>query len=326
MRTEVAAVILSALLSIAGGGADPKDSAISGRSDAAKNQLTVGRIKQSNNDGSYAGSASRPQPPKDKYFRADAKTCAIGDLDMLDEIVTQAGACDAGYAETIIPAPCEAGTFQLNALWVQRVQEDGSYAEPEQLGDDRCVTPADIRAEAERAFRSMHVDAPPVTLQGGEPLLVNVRYPAYTTATPQEQDVTLLDVPVTIRAEPVEFAWDFDDPHSPGGGTLVTSDPGRPWQAGDPTPDESWVGHTYTRLGEPGSDAGSAVDDAGNTYRSGVTVSLTTTWKGSFRIAGSTDWTPIPGTITTTSAAAPATVTEARTRLVCDDLAGTATC
>ncbi|WP_159795371.1 hypothetical protein [Puerhibacterium puerhi] len=303
----------------------PPETDYSGWADNYTKEVFAGATGKASSDEASGGGQSSAAS-KDKYFRADAKTCAIGDLDMLVDIVTQAGTCAEGYAETVVPAPCEDGTYQLDALWVQRVQDDGSYAPAEQVSEDQCVTPGDIRAEAERAFRSMRVSAPPVTLQGGEPLLVNVRYPAYTTAAAQEQDVTLLGVPVTIRAEPVEFAWDFDDPHSPGGGTLVTSDPGRPWRDGDPTPDESWVGHTYTRLGEPGSDAGSAVDDAGNTYRSGVTVSLATTWEGSFRIAGSTDWTPIAGTITTTSAGEPATVTEARTQLVCDDLAGSATC
>jgi hypothetical protein len=303
---------------------DPID--ITGLTDDAHQKLNLSGVWEGLGSAGADDDRGKSEPPKDKYFRADAKICALADLDMLVEIVNQAGACADGYTETVVPAPCEEGTYRLDALWVQRVQDDGSYGPAEQLGDDQCVTPADIRAEAERAFRSMRVDAPPVTLQGGEPLLVNVRYPAYTTATAQEQDVTLLGVPVTIRAEPVEFAWDFDDPHSPGGGTLVTSDPGRPWQEGDPAPDESWVGHTYTRLGEPGSDAGSAVDDAGNSYRSGVTVTLATTWEGSFRIAGSTGWTEIAGTITTTSEAAPATITEARTRLVCDDLTGAATC
>ncbi|WP_344248924.1 hypothetical protein [Isoptericola hypogeus] len=222
--------------------------------------------------------------------------------------------------------PCEDGDYELAALWVQRVQPDGSYGDPEQLTEDQCVTPADLAAQARRAFATMKIPTPEATVQGGEPMLVNVRYPAYTTADAQDRDVTLLGVPVVIRAEPVEFAWDFDDPYSADGDTLVTTDPGRPWTEGDPAPDESWIGHTYSRLGTPGNDAGTAVDADGDVYRTGVSVSLTTTWQGRFRVQGTSTWTDIPGAITTTSTTEPATVTEARTRLVCDDTRGSTTC
>ncbi|MFE7407285.1 hypothetical protein [Isoptericola sp. NPDC057559] len=214
----------------------------------------------------------------------------------------------------------------LAALWVQRARAGGEYDAPEQVADGQCVTPADIAAEARREFRSMKIPTPEATLQGNPPMVVNVHYPAYTSAAPQDREVELLTVPVVIRAEPTEFAWDFDDPFSAGGGTLVTTDPGRAWRSGDPLPDASWVGHTYSRLGTPGTDAGTAEDEHGNAYRTGVGVSLTTTWQGRFRVQGASTWTDIPGTITTTSTTPATTVTEARTRLVCDDLADTSTC
>ncbi|MCK9794425.1 hypothetical protein M1843_11780 [Isoptericola sp. 4D.3] len=255
-------------------------------------------------------------------------TCAeLGaDLDSLSGIVTAPGACPEGTDIAEITVPCEDGEYALDALWVQRVQADGSYGDPEQLTDDECITPADLATEARREFKTMKITAPVATVQGNPPMIVNVHYPAYTTAAPQDRTVTLLGVPVVIRAEPTEFTWDFDDPHSPAGTTLTTTDPGRPWREGDPTPDHSWVGHTYSRLGTPDQDPGTAVDDKGNTYRTGVTVSLTTTWQGRFRVQGTSTWTDIPGTITTTSTTDPTTVTEARTRLVCDDLEGTSTC
>ncbi|SKC66578.1 hypothetical protein SAMN04324258_2338 [Krasilnikoviella flava] len=254
-------------------------------------------------------------------------TCAElgGELDSLSGIVTAQGACPEGTDVAEITMPCEEGEYALDALWVQRVRDDGSYDEAEQLTDDECITPADLAAQARREFKTMKIEAPVATMQGNPPMIVNVHYPAYTSATAQDRTVTLLGVPVVIRADPAEFTWNFDDPYS-GGDTLTTTDPGRPWHEGDPTPDKSWVGHTYSRLGTPGEDAGTAVDDNGNAYRTGVAVALTTTWQGRFRVQGTSTWTDIPGTITTTSTTGPTTVTEARTRLVCDDLDGNTVC
>ncbi|WP_430594725.1 hypothetical protein [Isoptericola sp. QY 916] len=266
--------------------------------------------------------------PKDRYARTDAVTCGtLGeDLDSLSGIVTAPGACPEGTDVVEITTPCEDGEYALDALWVQRVRENGTYDEAEQLTEDECISPADIARQARREFKSMKIQAPKATVQGNPPMVVNVHYPAYTTAAPQDRTVTLLGVPVVLRAEPTEYAWDFDDPYSSTGSTLTTTSPGRPWHEGDATPDESWVGHTYSQLGTPGENAGTAVDDKGNVYRDGVTVSLTTTWQGRFRVQGTSDWTDIPGSISTTSTTGPTTVTEARTRLVCEDLEGNDVC
>ncbi|MGF0115014.1 hypothetical protein ACQFYA_01640 [Promicromonospora sp. Marseille-Q5078] len=298
-----------------------------GKTDNDADSLTV----ESSSDA-WTQTANGREPtsdePQDRYARTDAVTCATlgAELDALSGIVTAQGACPEGKDVAEITKPCDDGEFALDALWVQRVQDDGTYGDPEQLSDDECITPADIAEQARREFRSMKISAPVATLQGNPPMVVNVHYPAYTTATPQDRGVTLLGVPVVIRAEPAEFTWNFDDPFSPSGSTLTTTSPGEAWQEGDPTPDASWVGHTYSRLGTPGADAGTAVDDHGNTYRAGVAVSLTTTWQGRFRVQGTSTWTDIPGTISTTSTTEPTTVTEARTRLVCADLEGAGTC
>ena len=266
--------------------------------------------------------------PKDRYARTDAVTCGtLGeDLDSLSGIVTAPGACPEGTDVVEITTPCEDGEYALDALWVQRVRENGTYDDAEQLTEDECISPADVARQAQREFKSMKIRAPEATVQGNPPMVVNVHYPAYTTAAPQDRTVTLLGVPVVLRAEPTEYAWDFDDPYSSTGSTLTTTSPGRPWHEGDATPDESWVGHTYSQLGTPGENAGTAVDDKGNVYRDGVTVSLTTTWQGRFRVQGTSDWTDIPGTISTTSTTGPTTITEARTRLVCEDLEGNDVC
>ncbi|MCA5894361.1 hypothetical protein LEP48_13540 [Isoptericola sp. NEAU-Y5] len=248
----------------------------------------------------------------------------MSDIDTISAIVATPRACDEGMLDVGITPDCD-GVW-LNALWVQRVRPDGTYAEPEQLTDNECITPADITAEAQREFATMRITAPPAIVQGGEPMLVNVHYPAYTTAEPQELEAVLLGVPVVIRADPAEFTWDFDDPHGAGGGTLTTTDPGHPWRDGDPLPDATWVGHTYSRLGDPDTDAGVHRDAEGDVYRTDIAVTLTTTWQGRFRLQGTSTWTDIDGAITTTSTTDPATVTEARTRLVCEDLHGNSFC
>jgi len=263
--------------------------------------------------------------PKDKYARADEVTCLdLAGTNYLKDIATAPGACDNGKTGFVTDPDCD--DLWLAPLWVQRLRNNGTYDQPEKIDDGQCITPADIAAQARREFRTMKIPTPKATLQGNPPMVVNVHYPAYTSAAPQERQVELLTVPVVIRADPAEFTWDFDDPYSTGGTTLTTTDPGRPWHTGDPLPDTTWVGHTYTRLGTPGTDPGTLEDEHGNAYRTDVTVSLTTTWQGRFRVQGSSTWTTIPDTLTTTSTTTPTTVTEARTRLVCDDLDGHSTC
>ncbi|MEN5072829.1 hypothetical protein ABE437_03350 [Isoptericola cucumis] len=301
------------------------DPVYEGKTDNNDDNVTVEGSSNAWTQTAHGREPAASDEPQDRYVRTDARACAtLSDIDTIEAIATAPGACPDGTNDVEIIPACDG--IWLDALWVQRAAADGTYGDAEQLSDDQCITPADVAAAARREFRTMKIPTPEATLQGRPPMVVNVHYPAYTAAEAQEQQVELLSVPVVIRAEPTQFEWDFDDPHSPGGGSLVTTEPGRPWSAGDPTPDRSWVGHTYSRLGTPGMDDGTDVDEQGNVFRSGVTVSLTTTWQGRFRVQGTSTWTDIPDTITTTSTTEPTTVTEARTRLVCDDLALGATC
>ncbi|WP_418275952.1 hypothetical protein ACNHYB_13990 [Isoptericola jiangsuensis] len=265
--------------------------------------------------------------PTDRYIRADGFTCSLFrglDLAQYDRFLET---CPDG-AVTIADGGTDCGpeAVELAPLWVERLGEDGQYQAGELVQEGGCVTPGDVAAEAERAFAALQVTAPRATVQATRPLLVNVRYPVQANAEPLEEQVTLLDVPVLIRAEPVEYTWDFDDPFTPGGGTLTTTDEGRWWQEGQDEPDDSWVGHTYTHLGHPDTDAGTRRDDEGDWYRDDVTITLTTTWQGRFQLVGTSTWTDIDGTITTTSTIDPLRVTEARVRLVCTDLNGNTTC
>jgi hypothetical protein len=295
-----------------------------GKGDDKTKDLTVGA----------AGDATRVhdanQGPQDRYFRADAARCAQGDeRNPFEEVIwtTVVGGCPAGEFEWVVnPAPCEDGSVELDELWVERVQPDGDYLPAEYVSGRECVTPADVAAEAQRAFAAMHIPTPTADVQGGDVLLVNEFYPASTSATALTMQVDLLDVPVAIRADPVEFTWDFDDPYTDGGGTLTTTDPGRQWVQGDPDPDASWVAHRYLALGDPDHDPGTERDDEGDWYRDDVTTTLTTTWHGSFQLVGTSIWTPIDGAITTTTTLDPVRVTEARVRLVCSDLLGNRTC
>ncbi|GAA1994125.1 hypothetical protein GCM10009718_34910 [Isoptericola halotolerans] len=290
---------------------DPADEVRLGAHGAAQNPATSGQ-----DDG-----------PRDRYFRTDLTTCNLAATwDGVDLATTLDTCPDEALELTIQGAPCTDDEYELADLWVERLRDDGTYTDPEHLSGRECITPTDLAPHARHEFATMHIPTPQATLQAREPLLAGVHYPAYATTQPQIVDVTLLDVPVQIRADPVEYTWNFDDPHTPGGATLTTTDPGQPWTDDAPTPDHTWIGHTYTHLGHPDTHTGTHRDDAGNWYRPEVTTTLTTTWQGHFRITGTSTWTTIDGTITTTSTTDPVTLTEARARLVCDDTHGHTTC
>jgi hypothetical protein len=205
----------------------------------------------------------------------------------------------------------------------------------ELVDNGRCVTVAELTGPATAAFASMHVNAPTATLQSASnglgALLLNVWYPVFVDDTPVSAMVNLLGVPVEIQAVPRQWVWDFDDPFSPEGGPSTTSFAGIAWREGTPGPDERWLAHQYTRLGDPDTAAGRWAGthrnpDNGLKFRTDVTVSAHTTWVGRFRIAGRATWTTVTGTLTTLSEAGTFVVTEAKARLVCDDLLGNHYC
>jgi hypothetical protein len=285
-------------------------------------------------EGAVGVTATRPNPEddstvtlQDKYLRADGYTCSLYrglDLTGIEKFLE---GCPEGQFPLINEQlDCDPGAVELAALWVQRVDAAGDYGDAELVEEGGCVTPQDLAAEVERAFAELQIPTPEATIQARRPLLVNIHYPVQANAEAVEEQVTLLDVPVLIRAEPTEYRWDFDDPHKPGGGTLTTTDAGHRWQDGQPDPDESWTGYTYTHLGDPDTDPGTMRDDEGDWYRDDVTITVDTTWTGRFQLVGTSTWTDIDGTITTTSTIEPFRVTEARVRLVCTDLNGNSSC
>ena len=139
-------------------------------------------------------------------------------------------------------------------------------------------------------FAELPLDQPRVHLQPDRGwFLVNMDTFVYTDGAPQILETTVLDVPVAVRATPVEYSWGFGDGTQP----LVTTEPGAPWPAED-------IAHVYTREAE------------------GVVVTLTTTWSGEFQVAGQGPWIPIAGTTTTESQSAPFRIDAVETRLTAE--------
>jgi hypothetical protein len=120
--------------------------------------------------------------------------------------------------------------------------------------------------------------------------LVNMPLIVFTDASVQQLQTVVLGVPVTVRATPVSFAWDFGDGSDP----LVTTDPGAPYP-------HQTVTHTYLTAGS-------------------YSVSLSTTWRGEFQVNGQGPWLPVAGTARTTSTPFVETVEAAPSHLVADPL------
>src|SRR5690625_1277134 len=139
-------------------------------------------------------------------------------------------------------------------------------------------------------FAELPLERPGVHLQPDRDwFLVNMDTLVYTDGGSQMLETTVLDVPVAVRATPVEYSWDFGDGSEP----LVTAEPGAPWPAED-------IGHVYT------SEA------------SDVVITLTTTWSGEFQVAGQGPWIPIAGTTTTHSQSSPFRIDAVETHLTAE--------
>ena len=139
-------------------------------------------------------------------------------------------------------------------------------------------------------FAELPLTQPRVHLQPERDwFLVNMDTLVYTDGSAQMLETTVLDVPVRVRATPVEFSWDFGDGSAPH----ITAQAGAPWPARD-------IAHVYDREAQD------------------VVITLTTTWSGEFQVAGQGPWIPIAGTTSTQSQSAPFRIEDAETRLVAD--------
>ncbi len=207
-----------------------------------------------------------------------------------DATPTVGRACVDGADSGEVVITCADGSQALDPLFRRALdpvtqRAVGPWEQVDNGGCPEDVAPV-ITLSAEE-FRRLPLAASLPSFQpAGGRGLVNMDLIAFTDAAPQELVTTVLGVPVTVRATPTQFAWDFGDGSAP----VVTSDPGRPWP-------EHTVGHPYSR---PGAYA----------------VQLVTTWAGEYQVAGAGAWLPVDGTAQTTSPAFTATVEEARAHLV----------
>lgn len=248
---------------------------------------------------SHEVSGGKGAPATERYYRSSQTTCAV--FNGLDDPTSDlSGRCAEWERLVTEGLECDANSYYLGALYRQtrEIASDGTPGEWSTAGapvaDQSCVTPADLADEAARALATLTLAPSPVVVQPPDGwTVVNVPTITYTEPAEQVLDTTLLGIPVQIRATTRSFTWDYGD----GSGPVTTTDPGAAYP-------HHTVAHTY---GQPADR---------------VTITLTTTWSGQFRITGTPDWTDVTGTATTTSAADPLQIYEARSRLVTDDLPG----
>lgn len=153
---------------------------------------------------------------------------------------------------------------------------------------DYGTCPADrVPALTVEDFRRLPLPAPTLVLQPDRGwVLVNIETIVRTDPAPVVLTTELLGHRLEVEARPDTFTYDFGDGSEP----LVTRDPGRPY------PDFT-THHVYERPGE-------------------VTIALTTTWTGRYRLVGTEEWFDVAGTARTTTTSAPFTVEERTSRLV----------
>lgn len=211
-----------------------------------------------------------------------------GSLDSMPRFTS----CIDGIDSIPVVRTCADGTTALDPLFRREVDPaTGMGLSPwEQVDNGGCPEDPDTTVVfTVEDFRRLPLTPSNPAVQPADGRnLVNVDLIAHTDPTPQTLTTEVLGTPVTVRATPSTYTWDFGDGTPP----LTTTDPGRPW------PHQS-VTHPYTSAG---------------TY----TLTLTTTWSGEYQIAGTGPWLPIPGTATTTSPALTTTAEEATTHLVAE--------
>jgi hypothetical protein len=201
------------------------------------------------------------------------------------------------------PPFCGDGIAPLEALW----RHTRPAPHPTPWGPYQFVSPAicpqDVLPEfTVEDFRRLPLTpSTPTTQPTGPDLLTGLGLVVRTNPDPQDIPTDLLGYPLTVRATPTEFTWDFGD-----GTTRTTTGPGHPYPSdyhpgrSDPLYPPGVIGHPYPTLG---------------TY----TPTLTTTWTGEYLLTGTTTWHPINGTATTTTTLPTVTIHETKTHLVEDN-------
>ena len=212
------------------------------------------------------------------------------------------GPCGAASG-AVIPPVCPDGATALDPLWTRtRATATAPWTAWTYRAPGAC--PADVLPEFTAAdFQRLPLPPTGTTVQPGTGYVL-VGYGVIVAADPAPVDLTttLLGYPVTVHATPTRYRWDFGD-HT----TLDTTDPGLPYPTDGSTPPAT-AGSVY-----PAGSHGHPYTVPG-TYA----LTLTTTWTGTYQIAGDTTARPITGTATTTTTHPPLTVVERRTHLVAD--------
>jgi len=135
-------------------------------------------------------------------------------------------------------------------------------------------------------FRALPLPAPVLQLQPDRGVvLVNIETIVMTDPTPVPLRTTLAGFGLDVEAVPAWFAYDFGDGHE-----LGTRSPGHPY------PDHD----TFHEYEAPGTYA----------------VTLTTHWKGRYRVDGEPLWREVTGTASTSTTSAPFEAQERTSRLV----------
>ncbi|WP_250444834.1 PKD domain-containing protein [Actinotalea sp. C106] len=288
-------VTLLLTVSLASGGAAQAAVRVSGGdwwgAEASDDSVVVGRHEQrgaGSGDAASAASPSTSSTPAPEYRRIPVGFCVAEDwMDGTETCLGEGG--------TYLTPDCEDGSDYLQPLFSRPVDSSGAASgEWEQVDEGGCAEDAAaaqaVVLTAEQFRRLPLQPSSPVFQPADGRGLVGMDLILMTSAEPQILTTDVLGVPVTVRATPVEFAWDLGDGSDP----LTTTDAGRPY------PDHN-VAQAYTREG---------------TYA----VTLTTTWQGEYQLAGTGPWLPVAGTATTTSAPFPTDVVSARSQLVADPL------
>jgi hypothetical protein len=188
------------------------------------------------------------------------------------------------YDALALKVPCVPSEW-LPYLTVDLREIGRPLCAPRQLPPD-VVAAMSATVSAEQ-FARLPLAPSPITVQPPHGwAFVNMDTIVYTDAASQVLPTTVLGFGVEVEATPIRYTVDFGDGSEP----LVTEDPGAPWP--NPT-----ITHVYTQPGQ-------------------VTITVSTTWSGRFRVLGYTGWRPVLGYATTTSAAPPLDILEARTHLV----------
>lgn len=187
-------------------------------------------------------------------------------------------------SEVLPPAP-DCGTDPM-VLPLWRQPADDPTADWELVEPWHCPTDP-VPVLTATAFRELPLTPAPALIQPATgDILVNAPTILHTDPTVQEFTTTLLGRQIQVRATPARFTWTFADDTDP----LVTTEAGQPYPAKDLT-------HAYTRPGD-------------------YTITLTTTWTGTYRPVGTTRWYPVTGVATTTTTTRTFTAREAHTHLV----------